>query len=372
MDSVELRPFQAAIDAGMGAVMTAHISVPGISGGDRAPATLNAAVLTDLLREDMGFDGLLFTDAMDMSAIARQYSAEEAAVLAVEAGADVILMPASPARAVDGIVAAVESGRISEQRIDASVRRLLETKEDMGLDRNRRVPLEDVYETVGIPSHTEWAAEVAERSITVLRNGRNLLPLRGTRTARVMSVSFRRASDVLAGRYFNRRLRATYPRLSTAELDRDRSPTIYQGLLREARTQALVIVSTYVTAVSYQGSMALPDEVKEMLDDGRLTAGHGRAILAADNQVAVARRVVKQGLSVRDSERIAQSAPGKTPRQKSSKSSDTIALERNISESLGLPIDIRHQGERGGHVKVAYKTLEQLDEICRRLAHLGG
>ncbi|HIF22735.1 MAG TPA: glycoside hydrolase family 3 protein [Gemmatimonadetes bacterium] len=266
MDSVELRPFQAAIDAGMGAVMTAHISVPGISGGDRAPSTLNAAVLTDLLREDMGFDGLLFTDAMDMSAIARQYSAEEAAVLAVEAGADVILMPASPARAVDGIVAAVESGRISEQRIDASVRRLLETKEDMGLDRNRRVPLEDVYETVGIPSHTEWAAEVAERSITVLRNGRNLLPLRGTRTARVMSVSFRRASDVLAGRYFNRRLRATYPRLSTAELDRDRSPTIYQGLLREARTQALVIVSTYVTAVSYQGSMALPDEVVEFIE----------------------------------------------------------------------------------------------------------
>ncbi len=118
--------------------------------------------------------------------------------------------------------------------------------------------------------------------------------------------------------------------------------------------------------------MALPDEVKEMLDDGRLTAGHGRAILAADNPVAVARRVVKQGLSVRDSERIAQSAPGKNPRQKSKKSSDIIALERDISESLGLPIDIRHQGERGGHVKVAYRTLEQLDEICRRLAHLGG
>ena len=118
--------------------------------------------------------------------------------------------------------------------------------------------------------------------------------------------------------------------------------------------------------------MALPDEVKEMLDDGRLTAGHGRAILVAANPVAVARRVVKQGLSVRESERIAQSAPGKTHRQTSNKSSDTIALERDISDSLGLPIDIRHQGARGGQVKVAYKTLEQLDEICRRLAHIGG
>jgi beta-N-acetylhexosaminidase len=266
MDSVELRPFQAAIDAGMGAVMTAHISVPGLANGDRAPSTLNAAILTGLLREDMAFDGLLFTDAMDMSAIVRQHSAEEAAVRAVEAGVDVILMPPSPARAVDGIVAAVESGRISESRIDASVRRLLETKESIGLHVNRKVALEGVQRSVGIPSHTEIANEVAERSITVLRNGRNLLPLLGTRTARVMSVSFRRSSDVLAGRYFNRRLRASYPRLSTAEVDRDVSPTVYQGLLRTAGRQALVIVSTYVTAVSYQGSVALPEEVVEFIE----------------------------------------------------------------------------------------------------------
>lgn len=266
MDSVELRPFRAAIAAGMGAVMTAHISVPGISNGDSAPSTLNHAVLTELLREDMGFDGLLFTDAMDMSAITRQHSAEEAAVRAVEAGADVILMPPSPAQAIDGIVAAVESGRISEERIDASVRRLLQTKEAIGLHLDRKVSIEHIQESVGIPSHTELAAEVARRSITVLRNGRNLLPLLGTRTARVMSVSFRRPSDVLAGRYFNRRLRATYPRLSTAELDRDVSPTVYQDLLRAARRQALVIVSTYVTAVSYQGSLALPDEVVEFIE----------------------------------------------------------------------------------------------------------
>ena len=88
----------------------------------------------------------------------------------------------------------------------------------------------------------------------------------GTRSARVLSVSFRRSSDVLAGRYFNRRLRATYPRLSTAELDRDVSPSVYEGLLRTARRQALVIVSTYVTAVSYQGSLALPEEVVDFIE----------------------------------------------------------------------------------------------------------
>ena len=117
--------------------------------------------------------------------------------------------------------------------------------------------------------------------------------------------------------------------------------------------------------------MALPDEVKAMLDDGRLTAGHGRAILGLKNPVAVARRIVMQGLSVRDSERIAQGSTGKSPRQKTVKNADTVSLEKDISESLGMLIDIRHRGERGGEVKVAYKTLEQLDEVCRRLAHAG-
>ena len=101
------------------------------------------------------------------------------------------------------------------------------------------------------------------------------------------------------------------------------------------------------------------------------TAGHGRAILAAENQVAVARRIVKQGLSVRETERIAQGSPSKAPRQKPAKNADTPALEKDISDSLGLPIDIRHKGARGGEVKVAYKTLEQLDEFFFLLL-LGG
>jgi beta-N-acetylhexosaminidase len=265
MDSVELKPFQLAIDAGMGAVMTAHISVPALTGGDGSPATLSAAVMTDLLRGDMGFRGLLFTDAMDMSAIARQHSAEEASVRAIEAGADVILMPPSVARSVSGIVAAVESGRIPESRIDDSVRRLLEAKQAMGLHERPKVPIEDVGAVVGIPEHIEVAARIAERSITLLKNGGGLLPLRGTRTARVMSVSFRRTSDVLAGRYFNRRLRATYPRLTAVELDVNSGPALYEGLARQARNQALVIVSTYVTAVSYQGTMALPDELTDFV-----------------------------------------------------------------------------------------------------------
>ena len=269
MDSVEIFPFRHAIEAGMGAVMTAHISVPSLDGGVGDPATLSSAVLTDLLRDEMEFDGLLFTDAMDMSAISRGFGAEEASVRAIEAGADVILMPPSVERAVEGIAAAVESGRIEASRIDASVRRILETKKQMGLDGDRTVQIDQIGQVVGIPAHTQVAAEIAERSITLLHNGGNLLPLLGTRSARVMSVSFRRTSDVLAGRYFNTRLRQTYPRLTTAGLDVNSGPALYEDLLRQARQQALVILSTYVTAFSQSGSLALPEEVVDFA--GQLT-----------------------------------------------------------------------------------------------------
>jgi beta-N-acetylhexosaminidase len=266
MDTVELEPFRAAIAAGIGGIMTAHITVPALNGGDGTPATLSAAVLTGLLRDEMGFQGIVFTDAMDMAAISGRLGSGEAAARAVEAGSDVILMPASVEGAIQGIVDAVQSGRIPESRIDRSVKRLLDTKQALGLDVSREVDLTAIPAVVGIPAHTEIADEIARRSITLIRNGGDLLPLRGTRSARVLSITFRRTSDVLAGRYFNQRLRSTYPLLSTVELDRDASAPLYEGLMRQARQSSLVVVSAYVTAVSYSGSVAVPKEVSDFVE----------------------------------------------------------------------------------------------------------
>ena len=265
MDSVELQPFRRAIDSGMGAIMSAHISVPSLNGGEREPSTLSHEVLTEILRDELGFRGIVFTDAMDMSAVARQFRSGEAAVRALEAGADVILMPASVSGAIEGIVEAVRSGRLTEDRLDLSVMRVLETKENAGLHEDRYVSLEEIPRTVGIPEHEEVADQIARKSITLLKNGNDLLPLAGTRSARVMSVSYRRSSDVLAGRYFNRAMRETYPRLRAIEVDGDTSDDRYQELRRLAREQAFVVVGTYVTSVNVSGSFTLPEELVEFV-----------------------------------------------------------------------------------------------------------
>ncbi len=282
MDSLELVPFRAAIAAGLGGMMTAHITVPSLNGGGDLPATLSYDVLTGVLRDRLGFEGLVFTDAMDMGAIDRTYGRGEAAVMAIEAGADVILMPPSVTAAINGIVQAVQSGRLSEERIDVSVLKLLRAKEGLGLDRERTVPLDNLPRVVGIPAHTEVAATVARRSITLLRNERNLLPLLGTRTARVMSVSYRRQNDLLAGRYFNSALRARYPRLSAVDVTRDSDPRVYAALLSQARNTNLVVISTYVTVVSSSGTVALPEETSGFIE-ALAAAGIPHIVIAFGN-----------------------------------------------------------------------------------------
>jgi len=263
LDAVELVPFRAAIGAGMQGIMTAHIAVPEIS-GETIPATLSKPVLTGLLRNDLGFDGIIFTDAMDMVAVDRLFPRGEAAVRAVLAGADVILMPRDVKQAIDAIMRAIDEGRLTEARLDESVSRLLRLKENLGLAEDRTVPIEMIPRVVGVPEHMEMALEIAERSITLIRNERDLLPLLGTRRAQVLSVSFRDPGDVLSGRYFDARVRNTYPRLVTRSVDESTNSEAYDDLLRRAGRSDLVIVSVYS---NFAGRVELPDATIEFVNE---------------------------------------------------------------------------------------------------------
>jgi beta-N-acetylhexosaminidase len=176
MDAVELKPFQAAIEHKVDSVMTAHMTVPAIEPDD-IPATVSRRVLSGLLREELGFKGLVVTDAMDMAGLAKQFASGEASVRAIEAGADVLLMPPDPDAAIRAVLAAVAHGRLTRKRIDESAQRVIEAKVRVGLYQKKLVDLDSVSDALDSPDEAAHAQDVADRAVTLVRNGGNLLPL---------------------------------------------------------------------------------------------------------------------------------------------------------------------------------------------------
>ena len=194
MDLVELKPFVAAVASGVDSVMTAHITVPALD-PDEVPATASAKVLTNLLRKELGFNGIIVTDAMDMQGFAAQFNASEGPVRAIEAGADVLLMPPDPERAIRAIAAAVEKGRLTRQRIDDSVMRVLVAKIHLGLVKKRLVDLDGISDVLESPDEEERVQQLADHAITLLKNDNDLLPLSRTSTPCTVIASGNRISQ---------------------------------------------------------------------------------------------------------------------------------------------------------------------------------
>ena len=237
--ALELQPFRAAIDADVAAIMTAHIIYPAFD-ADR-PATLSPTILTDLLRKELGFDGLLITDDMEMRAIDDRYRSGEAAVMAVEAGADIVMVLWTPAKQIevfDALLSAIKSGRISQARLDQSVERILKSK---GAAFERRfVDLDAVGTTVGAEAHKQLAQTIASRAITVVRNRDNLLPLKLEPETSVLILSE-------SPRLFNS-FKAHHP--NTTEMRIPEKPEVESGLPRllQQAANADVVIAGIINA----------------------------------------------------------------------------------------------------------------------------
>ncbi|HEX9895925.1 MAG TPA: glycoside hydrolase family 3 N-terminal domain-containing protein, partial [Gemmatimonadales bacterium] len=190
IDSLELVPFRAAIGAGVAAVMSAHVALPGLDSGRSRPATMVPEILTGILRDSLGFTGLIVTDALDMAGVVSSYGAGEAAVSALRAGSDILLMPTDPVMAVRAVVSAVEEHRISRARLDSSVRRVLTLKSRMGLFRRRLVNLDSVGYVVGRRAAMEAAAAAARRSLVLLRDSLGLIDSLSAQRRRIAIVSY--------------------------------------------------------------------------------------------------------------------------------------------------------------------------------------
>lgn len=269
LDALELVPFRRALVEGVDAVMTAHVSVPGVLGPDAPPATLSPYFLTELLRDELGFEGLLFTDALRMGAITNRYGGGEASVMALEAGADVLLAPADVGETIEAVVAAVESGRITAVRLDESVRRVLEAKARAGLHRDRFVDLDAIDEVVGSGAHLALADSAASRSITLPRDQAGLVPTDLTTTRSVLSVTYAGRRELMAGRAFDDWLAPYFDRLRRVRIDEETSTAVYDSVAGLSRTADLVLVSAYVPPRSGSGSVAVPEELVAFVEKVR-------------------------------------------------------------------------------------------------------
>jgi beta-N-acetylhexosaminidase len=273
MDSVELVPFRSAVRAGVGSVMVAHCDIPSLGGKTGVPATLSPEAVDSLLIRTIGFRGLVVTDAMDMAGLTSNFGADSAAVMAVEAGIDVLLLPEDEERAMGALAAAVRSGRIPIERIDRSVRKILAVKEWAGLTDAPQVDLAAVTSEVSGERSIALARRIARASVTLLRNG-GVLPL-GSGRGRILHVIVSDAEDYRTeinradvpwpnervGDYYAGLVRARWNATQTVRVDPSTTKAVIDSIAKRAASSATVVVSVFSKARSANGPMGLPQQL---------------------------------------------------------------------------------------------------------------
>ena len=197
-DQLDAPPFEAAIDAGVDSIMTAHIVVPALDPA-RDPATLSRPIMTGILRQELGYDGVVITDSLGMAGVREMYGDAEVPLRAIEAGVDQLLRPPEMDVAYNSVLDAVQSGRISERRLDRSVLRILELKYEKGLFRDPYVDVDEVDDRVGIPPHLAAADRVTDKTVTVVKNDDGLLPLDAAARSVLVTGYGQAATETLAG-----------------------------------------------------------------------------------------------------------------------------------------------------------------------------
>ena len=284
LDAVELWPFRYAMSEGAAGVMVAHIALPALDPGEFSPASLSRPIVTGLLRGELGFRGLVFTDAIDMDAIARQMDPGAAAARAVAAGSDVVTKPASAAVAVAGIKAAVDRGEIPMATLDAAVRRLLTAKAQLGLHRTRTVDLDKVADVVGGRRHRAVANEISARSMTLIKDDRNQVPLRAPSDASILYLSILDYPSgwriTIPSSTFLPELRRRWPNVTAIELSDRSSPGEIDLVRASAARYDAIVAAVFVRTASGSGRMDLAEPLVGLLDDlARRTAGTPRPFI---------------------------------------------------------------------------------------------
>lgn len=261
LDSVELYPFRHLIRSGLGSVMVAHLFVPSLDSTQDLPSTLSAKVVNDLLKKEMGFKGLVFTDALNMKGVSSCYRPGVLDKTALLAGNDILLYSENVHKAVDEIHIAVQNCEISQEEIDSRVKKLLMVKFWTGLNTRSRVDTNNLYQDLNPPEALNLQRKLYEASVTVVKNNKNILPLKNPDKHKIASVvigdeknnGFQTALD-------------RYVRVDHFSENKNATAAMYEALFDFLRNYDLVIVSLHGTNMLAQKKYGVPDDAAAFID----------------------------------------------------------------------------------------------------------
>jgi len=301
LDSIELPPFRQAIAAGVDSVMVAHVTVPALDSDPNHVATISPAIVSDLLEKQLGFKGIIVTDALDMAGLTHLFANNigRAAVEAFKAGNDLLLIPADFPASYDAMLQAVQSGEISRERLDHSVLKILKTKASLGLQKARMVEVSAIANGVGKPENMAFGQQVADDAITVVRDNGKVLPLKSKGTTKaglpyttqeethnqVVAVVFSEDVRTDSGRAFAREFRTRVPDARVMYVDPRIAAGMSDEVLKAVDEAKTVVAAVYVvpTAGKIGNSMAMADATGALLQQVLEHAAQKTAVLAMGN-----------------------------------------------------------------------------------------
>jgi len=301
LDSIELPPFRQAIAAGVDSVMVAHVTVPALDPNPDHVATISPSIVSDLLEKQLGFHGIIVTDALDMAGLTHLFANNigRAAVEAFKAGNDLLLIPADFPASYNAMLQAVQSGEISQERLDRSVLKILKAKAMLNLQKARKVDIGALPKLVGSPENIAFGQQVADSAVTLVRDNGNFLPLKSNGTARTslpytqqdevhnqtVVVIFSDDIRVESGRIFAREFLSRMPDARVIYVDPRIAPAMSDEVLKAVDQAKAVVAGVYVVpnAGKIGNTVAMGDATASLLQQMLDRAAARTAVVALGN-----------------------------------------------------------------------------------------
>lgn len=259
LENVELIPFKNAIKNDVMSVMIAHLSFPALDNEAYVPASLSKSVIDGVLINELKFKGLIVTDALNMAGVVKHFSTEEVALRCVNAGVDLILMPQGESVTISTIEQAVNNGSVSEERIDESVRKILNAKSWLKLNENKYTDVSNVSSVVNSREAKNISQQIADESITLVKNSNDLLPLKNSSNQSCLVISLNNGNEKANSDYFFSKFREANNFSQVSYYDLNGEINNSNEILTDASNNDVIIIPIYAKVKIKTGTVGLPE-----------------------------------------------------------------------------------------------------------------